>query len=228
MNPLPQNETEEAIFAQQKVVDDAKEYFEELKKDAEEKREEREAAWAEQELSAKEKEEKRMERKRKREAKAAKEAAAAAGVPVVDPSSYGYAKDDDPDNPENYLAPDVETPSVFGNLVPPPSAAPAPAKETPAAAADDLVGGELKPPGEEDEVPEEVQVAHESGNTRVVVLNPGEEVAASAETPELRRGKMRAAGADGGGEEYEKGDMVSSNVVNMAMAVALEMEEKRR
>ena len=80
---------EEAIFAQQKVIDDANEYFEELKKDAEEKKEEREAAWAEQELSAKEKEEKRMERKRKREAKAAKEAAAAAGVPVVDPSSYG-------------------------------------------------------------------------------------------------------------------------------------------
>ena len=81
---------EEAIFAQQKVLNDANEYFEELKKDEAEKREEREAAWAEQELSAKEKEEKRMERKRKREAKAAeKEAAAAGGVPVVDPSSYG-------------------------------------------------------------------------------------------------------------------------------------------
>ena len=124
----------------------------------------------------------------------------------------------------------MEPPSVFGNLVPPPSAAPTTATETSkdAAGESDLVGGELKPPGEEDEVPEEVQVAHESGNTRVVVLNPGEEVAASAETPELRRGEMRAAGADGGGEEYEKGDMVSSNVVNMAMAVALEMEEKRR
>ena len=82
-------------------------------------------------------------------------------------SLFRYAKDDDPDNPENYLAPDIEAPSVFGNLVPPPSAAssstPAPAKETPKAAAaaeesSDLVGGELKPPGEEDEVPEEVQV----------------------------------------------------------------------
>ena len=67
-------------------------------------------------------------------------------------SLFRYAKDDDPDNPENYLAPDVEAPSVFGNLVPPPSATPAPAKETPEAAADDLVGGELKPPGEEDEI----------------------------------------------------------------------------
>ena len=74
-----------------------------------------------------------------------------------------YAKDDDPDNPENYLAPDIEVPSVFGNLVPPPSAsAPSAASETGKAATVeeslDLVGGELKPPGEEDEVPEEVQV----------------------------------------------------------------------
>ena len=74
-----------------------------------------------------------------------------------------YAKDDDPDNPENYLAPDIEVPSVFGNLVPPPSAsAPSAASETAKAAtveeSSDLVGGELKPPGEEDEVPEEVQV----------------------------------------------------------------------
>ena len=85
-----------------------------------------------------------------------------------------YAKDDDPDNPENYLAPDIEAPSVFGNLVPPPSAsasapsattsasAPSATSETPKAAtvedSSDLVGGELKPPGEEDEVPEEVQV----------------------------------------------------------------------
>ena len=80
-----------------------------------------------------------------------------------------YAKDDDPDNPENYLAPDIEPPSVFGNLVPPSSAssgasasAPSATTETAKAAtveeSSDLVGGELKPPGEEDEVPEEVQV----------------------------------------------------------------------
>ena len=33
-------------------------------------------------------------------------------------SLFRYAKDDDPDNPEDYLAPDIEPPSVFGNLVP--------------------------------------------------------------------------------------------------------------
>jgi len=63
-NPLPQDVREEAIFAQQKVLNEANEYFEELKKDEQEKREEREAAWAEQELSVKEKEETRLERKR--------------------------------------------------------------------------------------------------------------------------------------------------------------------
>ena len=63
---------EEAIFVQQKVLN-----------------EEREAAWAEQELSAKEKEEKRLERNRRREAKVAEKEDAAAEVPVVDPSSYG-------------------------------------------------------------------------------------------------------------------------------------------
>ena len=78
---------------------------------------------------------------------------------------YRYAKDDDPDNPENYLAPDIEAPSVFGNLVPPSSAsasASAPNETTKKAEtveeSSDLVGGELKPPGEEDEVPEQVQV----------------------------------------------------------------------
>merc|ERR1719341_1519012 len=214
----------------EQVLNDANEYFEELKKDEQEKREEREAAWAEQELSAKEKEEKRLERKRKREAKVAEKEAVAAGVPLVDPSSYGYAKDDDPDNPENYVAPDIEPPSVFGNLVPPPSVSSSSTSEAPKAATveetSDLVGGELKPPGEEDEVPEEVQVAHESGNTRVVVLNAGEEIEGSMETPELRSGKMHETATDG--EEYETGDMVSENVTNMAMAVALEMEEKRR
>ena len=73
-----------------------------------------------------------------------------------------YAKDDDPDNPENYVAPDIEPPSVFGNLVPPPSVSSSSTSEAPKAATveetSDLVGGELKPPGEEDEVPEEVQV----------------------------------------------------------------------
>ena len=76
---------------------------------------------------------------------------------------YRYAKDDDPDNPENYLAPDIEAPSVFGNLVPPSSASASAPNETTKKAetveeSSDLVGGELKPPGEEDEVPEQVQV----------------------------------------------------------------------
>ena len=35
-NPLPQDEREEVIFAKQKVVEDAKEYFEEMKKQTEE------------------------------------------------------------------------------------------------------------------------------------------------------------------------------------------------
>ena len=52
------------FLRQQKVLNEANEYFEELKKDEQEKREEREAAWAEQELSVKEKEETRLERKR--------------------------------------------------------------------------------------------------------------------------------------------------------------------
>ena len=41
------------FLRQQKVLNEANEYFEELKKDEQEKREEREAAWAEQELSVK-------------------------------------------------------------------------------------------------------------------------------------------------------------------------------
>merc|ERR1719412_2746669 len=51
INPLPQDEREEEIFKKRKVLDDANEYFEEIKKDAEEKREEREAAWAEAEMT---------------------------------------------------------------------------------------------------------------------------------------------------------------------------------
>ena len=41
-NPLPQDEREEVIFAKQKVVEDAKEYFEEMKKETEKKRERKE------------------------------------------------------------------------------------------------------------------------------------------------------------------------------------------
>ena len=109
-NPLPQDEREEVIFAKQKVVDDAKDYFEEMKKETEEKREEREAAWAEAELSEKDKKEKAEQRKARKEAKKAAAAAASAkDMPTVDPSAYGYAADDNPDNVENYEKPRAST-----------------------------------------------------------------------------------------------------------------------
>ena len=47
----------------------------------------------------------------KRKRKAEKEAAAA---PEIDMSAYGYAADDDPDNPANYHAPDEQSP--FGAI----------------------------------------------------------------------------------------------------------------
>ena len=43
-----------------------------------------------------------------------RKADAAAGVPEIDPSAYGYAKDENPDNPDNYHAPDEESP--FGAI----------------------------------------------------------------------------------------------------------------
>ena len=49
-----QDEREEVIFKQQKVFNDADEYFEEIKKETDEKRAEREQQWAEKELSEKE------------------------------------------------------------------------------------------------------------------------------------------------------------------------------
>ena len=261
------------IYAKQKVIDDAKEYFEEMKKETEDKREEREAAWAEQELTAKEKASKAEERKAKREAKKAKEKAAAEGVPEVDPS-YGYAADDDPDNLDNYHTPDTQEPSVFAHLVPAPQAPPPaastasstssipstssppstssipstsispatkgppapmgppatmsppatapPATSVPPADGGDLVSGELKPPGEEDT--EDVEVAHSSGNTRIVVLNPGE-LQEGERGPELRGLGPRVQADEV--EEEDTADMVDENVVDMAMAVALEMEERR-
>ena len=50
----------------------------------------------------------------KKEEKRKRKAAAVDGVPVIDPAAYGYAADDDPDNPQNYHAPDEETP--FGAI----------------------------------------------------------------------------------------------------------------
>ena len=89
----------------------------------------------------------------------------------------------------------------------------------------DLVSGELKPPGEEDTVAEDVEVAHRSGNTRIVVLNPGE-LQEGERGPELRGLGPRVQEVDEG-EEEDTADMVDENVVDMAMAVALEMEERR-
>jgi hypothetical protein len=226
-NPNPQNETEAVIFAKQKKIDDANEYFEELKSDEKEKREERETAWAEKEMTAKEKEQKLEERKRKREAKAAKVKADEEGVvPEVDPS-YGYAADDDPDNPANYHAPDSGAgPSVFGSMMPPPAKAPPRPKSSPADPAD-LVSGELQPPGEEDSVPEDAVVAHSSGNTRVVVLEAGERQEGGL-GPQLRDRVPAGRAKEVEAAEDDTTDMVDENVVDMAMAVALEMEEKRR
>jgi len=214
-NPLPQDEREEVIFAKQKVVTDAEEYFQEMKKETEEKREEREAAWAEAELSEKEKKEKAEQRKAKREAKKAAELAASKEMPVVDPAAYGYAADDDPDNLENYQEPNSsKEENVFGIFQPS------------TAEIGELVEGELKPPGEEDSVTgDSVSVVHMDGNTRVVVHHTGEE----GEEAEKGPGEMRPLeGEQEGTNEEQPEDMVSEDVVNMAMAVALEMEEKRR
>jgi len=214
-NPLPQDEREEVIFAKQKVVTDAKEYFEEMKKETEEKREEREAAWAEAELSELEKKEKSEQRKAKREAKKAAELAASKEMPVVDPAAYGYAPDDDPDNPDNYQEPNSSREeNVFGSFQPP------------AAETVELVEGELKPPGEEDSVVgDSVSVVHSEGNTRVVLHHTGEE----GQEGEMGPGEMRPLGEEQEGSTDEQPeDIVNEDVVNMAMAVALEMEEKRR
>ena len=239
-DPNPTNETEAEIFAQQKVLANADEYFEEIKKETEEKREEREAAWAEKELSAKEKEEKKEERKRKREEKRAKaekeKEEGSSAMPVVDPAAYGYAADDNPDNTENYHAPDSQaTAGVFGSLVPAAVPAAAGTKKVSfdvtessgegGAEAADLVEGELLPPGEEDEVPEEVEVAHSSGATRMVVLQQGDQEGGE-QGPQFEGDEVEAE-EEQVEQEEDTSDMVDQNVVDMAMAVALEMEEKR-
>ena len=87
----------------------------------------------------------------------------------------------------------------------------------------ELVEGELKPPGEEDRVVgDSVSVVHSKGNTRGVHHHKGEE-------GERGPGEMRPLEdkQDGSGDEPTE-EMVSEDVVNIAMAVALDMEEKRR
>ena len=54
----------------------------------------------------------RLKKEAKRKRKLAAESAA--GMPELDMEAYGYAKDDDPDNPANYHAPDEDTP--FGQI----------------------------------------------------------------------------------------------------------------
>ena len=66
-------------------MEDAKEYFEELTKETEEKVEEREV---------------------KCEVKKATELETNEETPVVDPTTFGYGEDIDPDNPEIYQAPE--------------------------------------------------------------------------------------------------------------------------
>ena len=55
----------------------------------------------------------RIKREAKRKRKAEKEGGGD-GMPDIDPSAYGYAADNDPDNPANYHAPDEQSP--FGAL----------------------------------------------------------------------------------------------------------------
>ena len=224
INPLPQDEREEEIFKKRKVLDDANEYFEEIKKDAEEKREEREAAWAEAEMTEAERREKAEKRKAKKAAKKAAEEAKKLKEQDLDLSAYGYAADDNPDNPENYQAPvtaDGEV-NVFGNLVPQSSDMREVAEEA------------LKAPGDEDKEPEEPAiVSHSEGNTRMVVLKTTkddddddlDDLPKAMTGPEVME-RLENVREDIDDEEAE--ELTNQNIVDMATAVAMEMEDKRR
>ncbi|XP_023326591.1 uncharacterized protein LOC111700016 [Eurytemora carolleeae] len=237
-NPLPQDEREEVLFAHKKVYDDAAEYFEEMKKETEEKRAEREEVWAEKELSEKEKEEAAELRRAKKEAKRKRKAEKAGDIPEIDPSAYGYAKDNDPDNPENYHAPDEETP--FGSLARGEPGLPGLAIQTGGEKEkgekekkkEVLVEGPLKPPGEEDEPEENMEITHMEGDTRTVVLDEGSTrtvVLGEGEEQSGEQGPSQMKTLPGDEEEDTmETDLTSENVVDMATAVALEMEEKRR
>ena len=221
INPLPQDEREEELYKKQKVIDDANEYFEEMKKETEEKREEREAAWAEAEMTEAEKKEKAEKKKAKKKAKKeAEEAKKLKEQGEIDLSSYGYAADDNPDNPDNYQAPedDGQPINVFGNMVPKSSDM------------REISEGALKAPGDEDKEEEaEVNVVHSEGNTRMVVLNDKEDDDEDFNTTETGPEQMQRldeAPVDVVDEETE--DLMAQNIVDMATAVAMEMEDKRR
>ena len=121
-NPLPQDEREEVIFAEKKIIDDANEYFDEMKRETEENRKEREAQWKEHELDEQEKADRAEARRLKREAKKQKKKEEEDKMPEIDPMAYGYALDGNPDNPANYLLPNTqnkdapEAVNVFGNF----------------------------------------------------------------------------------------------------------------
>jgi len=228
VNPLPQDEREEKIFAEQKVYNDADDYFEEMKKETEEKRAEREAQWAEKELSEKEKAERAEARRLKREKKKRK-AEAATGVPEIDPAAYGYAKDEDPDNPENYHAPDEESPlgaiarGEQGDKATGAVEKGEKSKKSAAKKGEELVEGPLKAPGEEDEPEDNVKVTHAEGDSRTIVYGEGEEQTGE-EGPtamkDLPKGDLSNVNVDG--------DLMAADLVDMATSVAMEMEEKRR
>ena len=182
-NPLPQNEREEVLFAKKKIIDDANDYFVEMKTQTEE-RKEREAQWRDQELSEQEKTEKAEARRLKREAKKRKklesEKKESEAMPEIDPMAYGYAQDGNPDNPANYVLPDPDNVNVFGEFSKgkvdskcEDCSQTKKAKEAAKKVDKDLVEGPIKPPGEEDDLDPDMQVSHEQGDTRMVVVGEG-------------------------------------------------------
>ena len=220
-NPLPQDEREEEIFAKRRIVEGANEYFEELKKDAEEAKEEREAAWAEAEMSEAERREKAEKRKAKKAAKKAAEEAKKLKEQDLDLSAYGYAADENPDNPDNYQAPETDgTINVFGNFVPNSKDM----RET--------SEGDLKAPGEDEDNKTEETVVHTEGNTRMVVHNAkAKDSAADDDDDETLAGpdvmkKLEDVPTETIDDDTE--DLMADNIVDMATAVAMEMEDKRR
>ena len=220
-NPLPQDEREEEIFAKRRIVEGANEYFEELKKDAEEAKEEREAAWAEAEMSEAERREKAEKRKAKKAAKKAAEEAKKLKEQDLDLSAYGYAADENPDNPDNYQAPETDgTINVFGNFVPNSKDM----RET--------SEGDLKAPGEDEDNKTEETVVHTEGNTRMVVHNAkAKDSAADDDDDETLAGpdvmkKLEDVPTENIDDDTE--DLMADNIVDMATAVAMEMEDKRR
>ena len=220
-NPLPQDEREEEIFAKRRIVEGANEYFEELKKDAEEAKEEREAAWAEAEMSEAERREKAEKRKAKKAAKKAAEEAKKLKEQDLDLSAYGYAADENPDNPDNYQAPETDgTINVFGNFVPNSKDM----RET--------SEGDLKAPGEDEDNKTEETVVHTEGNTRMVVHNAKAKDSADDDDddetlagPDVMK-KLEDVPTENIDDDTE--DLMADNIVDMATAVAMEMEDKRR